>query len=71
MSDVVSYLCVRADHQWGSAEGTMHPLNGSLAYCPDAGADGEAHAWQECGGVPRADVDALLARLHLERSAVA
>ena len=71
MTEIVSYVCVRADHQWGTADGIVRPLNGSLAYCPDRAAADGGHAWQECGAVTRAEVDALLARVQTERSAIA
>src|SRR5438445_10382354 len=64
VTDVVGYICVRADHQWESvdAAGEMHPVNGSLGYCPDAAARGEMHLWHACGIDPRADMAALAAR---------
>jgi hypothetical protein len=71
MNDLVRYICVRADHQWESVgpAGELHAVNGSLGYCPDAAARTEVHLWHACGIDARADMAALAARAHVERSA--
>ena len=50
MNDLVSYVCVRADHQWASLdEGRTHRFDGALAWCPDAALDaGDGHDWRAC-----------------------
>jgi hypothetical protein len=54
MGEVVSFVCVRADHQWGTSEaGQVHSLGEGLAYCPDASVDAhERHEWRACDAAP-------------------
>ena len=54
MADLVSFVCIRADHQWGTADiGQIHPLGSGLAYCPDASLDAhEQHQWRPCDAGP-------------------
>jgi hypothetical protein len=68
VNDVVSYVCVRADHQWATADsGQLHPKDGALAWCPDASLDAyETHEWRACEAAPVAgagDVAAYLGRV--------
>ena len=50
MGELVSFVCVRADHQWATGEsGQVHPTHGALGWCPDAtSALSEAHEWRPC-----------------------
>lgn len=50
MDDLVSYVCVRADHQWASADlGRVHRSAGVLRWCPDASLEaGDGHDWRAC-----------------------
>ena len=53
MGELVSFVCVRADHQWESGgSGRIHPLlkgAGALGWCPDTTVgSGEAHEWRAC-----------------------
>ena len=54
MADLISYVCVRADHQWGTDDsGQVHPKAAGLAWCPDASLDAhEAHEWRACDAAP-------------------
>ena len=72
MSELVSYVCVRADHQWGTAEsGQVQPKDGGLAWCPDASLDdGEHHEWRVCDAAPLAAVASRAAYLATVESAV-
>ena len=71
MSELVSLVCIRADHQWGTAgpnqadqAGQVHSIEDVLAYCPDASLEAhERHEWRSCGAAPLARA-ALLA-VHL------
>ena len=56
MGELVSFVCVRADHQWGTADpGQVHPIDDGLAYCPDASLDAhEHHEWRSCEAAPLA-----------------
>lgn len=58
MDELVSYVCVRADHQWASLdEGRAHRVGGALAWCPDASLEaGEGHDWRACERSPLATV---------------
>ncbi|MEP7003248.1 MAG: hypothetical protein ABI888_01790 [Chloroflexota bacterium] len=71
MSELVSFVCVRADHQWGTADaGQVHALGTSLAYCPDASLDAhESHEWRSCDAAPLAMAAGLTAHLGLVESA--
>src|SRR5260221_14302304 len=53
MGELVSFVCVRADHQWDTgASGRIHATGEALGWCPDAtSADGEAHEWRACGAL--------------------
>lgn len=72
MGEIVSYVCVRADHQWGSADaGGVHPKDGAFGWCPDGSLDlHEAHEWRACDGVPVAAAAAFTAYLGTLESAV-
>jgi hypothetical protein len=72
MGELVSYVCVRADHQWGTAEaGQVHPRDGGLAWCPDASLDAhEQHEWRACDAAPLAVAASLAAYLGTVESAV-
>lgn len=68
----MAYVCVRADHQWGTADsGRIHPKDGGLAWCPDASLDAhERHEWRGCDLSPVATAAALAAHLVVVESAV-
>jgi hypothetical protein len=72
VSELVSYVCVRADHQWGTADsGQIHPRDGGLGWCPDASLDAhERHEWRGCDLSPVAAAAALAAQLVTAESAV-
>jgi hypothetical protein len=72
MAELVSYVCVRADHQWGTAaSGQVHAIEGGLAWCPDASLDAhERHEWRACDAAPLAAAAALAAHLGAVESAV-
>jgi hypothetical protein len=64
MGELVSFVCVRADHHWATGEaGAVHRHGAGLAYCPDAslGAS-DHHEWWACEAVPAAAAPALAAR---------
>lgn len=63
MADLVSFVCVRADHQWGTADaGQVHRRDGGLAWCADASLDGhEQHEWRACDAAPLAAAASLAA----------
>lgn len=71
MDELVSFVCVRADHQWGTAAaGQVHPLGAGLAYCPDASLDThERHEWRSCDAAPLAAAGRLAAYLGTVESA--
>lgn len=71
MNDVVSYVCVRADHQWATGDaGQVHPKDGALAWCPDASLGAhEAHEWRACEAAPVADAGGVAAQLGMVESA--
>ncbi len=72
MADFVSYVCVRADHQWGTADsGQVHSKDGGLGWCPDASLDShEQHEWRACAAAPLAAAATLAAYLGTVESAV-
>lgn len=74
MSELVGYVCVRADHQWASGDrpGALHLIAGSLGYCPDAtlGSD-DGHRWRDCGAVPVAAIAERAAALNAAESGIA
>jgi hypothetical protein len=72
MAELVSYVCIRADHQWGTGEsGRVTPLDGGVAWCPDSSLDdAEAHDWRACDPVPLASVTSLAAHIGAMESAV-
>ena len=72
MNDQVSFVCVRADHQWGTTEaGQVHRKDGGLAWCPDASLDArERHEWRACDLAPLAAAASLAAYLGTVESAV-
>ena len=68
MGELVSFVCIRADHQWGTAEPDqacqIHSVEQSLAYCPDASLGAhEHHEWRACGAAPLATAAALAVHL--------
>ena len=65
MGELVSFVCIRADHQWGSADiGQLHRVGSGLAYCPDASLDRhERHEWRPCGLSPVSAAAGLAAHL--------
>jgi len=65
MGELVSFVCIRADHQWGSADiGQIHRVGSGLAYCPDASLDThERHEWRPCGPSPVSAAAGLAAHL--------
>jgi hypothetical protein len=71
MEELVSLVCVRADHQWGTADqGQVHAVGNCLAYCPDASLDGrERHEWRRCEAAPLASAGDLAAYLGSVESA--
>jgi len=70
--ELVKYVCVRADHQWGTADsGQVHPKDGGLAWCPDASLDAyERHEWRLCDLSPLAAASTLATYLMTVESAV-
>jgi hypothetical protein len=72
VSELVSYVCVRADHQWGTTDsGQVHPKDGGLAWCPDASLDAhERHEWRVCDLSPLAAASTLATYLMTVESAV-
>jgi hypothetical protein len=67
----VSFVCVRSDHQWGTAdEGQLHARDGALAWCPDASLDAHAgHDWRACDRSPVAAAASVAAYLGAVESA--
>lgn len=65
MGELVSFVCIRADHQWGTAEiGQIHRLGSGLAYCPDASLEvHERHEWRPCDVGPVAAAAGQAAQL--------
>jgi hypothetical protein len=72
MADFVSYVCVRSDHQWGTADsGQVHSKDGALGWCPDVSLDAhEHHEWRACDAAPLAAAATLAAYLGTVESAV-
>jgi hypothetical protein len=74
VGELVSQVCVRADHQWGTTEsGRLHVLGGaqSFAWCPDASLDAhERHEWRSCDAAPVGMIAALAASVAAMESAV-
>jgi hypothetical protein len=72
VGEFVSYVCVRADHQWGTADsGQVQSKDGGLAWCPDASLDAhERHEWRVCDLAPIAAAATLAAYLVTVESAV-
>ncbi len=74
MSDLISRVCVRADHQWGTdGVGQVHAVAGAqgLAWCPDASLDDhERHEWRLCDAAPLGMVTTLAAHVAAVESAV-
>ena len=72
MGELVSFVCVRADHQWGTGDsGRIHPTGGALGWCPDASCGaGEAHEWRACEAVSAAAAASLAAYYGTVESAV-
>ena len=72
MGELVSFVCVRADHQWDTGgSGRIHPTDGALGWCPDAtAAIGEAHKWRACGVVSVASAATLATYYGTVESAV-
>lgn len=71
MTDLVSFVCVRSDHQWSTADrGPLHQVEGGLAYCPDSSLDGhDGHEWRPCRPAPRVRAAAIAAQLGAVESA--
>ena len=71
MGKLVSFVCIRADHQWGTADtnqadqaGQVHSVEHGLAYCPDASVEAhERHEWRSRGAAPLATAAELPAHL--------
>jgi len=63
MGELVSFVCVRADHQWGTGDsGRIHPKDGVLGWCPDASCGvAEVHEWRACDLVSVASAASLAA----------
>ncbi len=63
MGELVSFVCVRADHQWDTgASGRIHAAGEAFGWCPDAtSADGEAHEWRACEAISAASAASLAA----------
>ncbi len=74
MGELVSYVCVRADHQWGTADsGQVQVLASAqgLAWCPDASLDShERHEWRACDAAPLGMVASQAAYVAAMESAV-
>jgi len=72
MGELVSFVCVRADHQWDTGgAGRVHPKGGALGWCPDASCGtAEAHDWRACELVSVASAASLAAYLGTVESAV-
>ena len=72
VGDVISYVCIRADHQWATADsGRVHPKDGGLAWCPDASLEpGDRHQWRACDRAPLTMVASVAAHFGAMESAV-
>ncbi len=72
MGQLISFVCIRADHQWGTADaGQVHPLDDRLAWCPDASLDlHERHEWRACDAAPLGAIASLAAYIGTMESAV-
>jgi len=72
MGELVSFVCVRADHQWDTgASGRIHAEGGALGWCPDAtSVAGEAHEWRACEAISVASAASLAAYYATVESAV-
>ena len=72
VSDLISFVCVRSDHQWAAADGGhLQPKDGALAWCPDASLGaGEAHEWRACDAAPLSAIAGPAAQLAAMESAV-
>ena len=72
MGQLISFVCVRADHQWGNGDsGQVHALDDRLAWCPDASLDAhEHHEWRACDAAPLAAIASLAAHVGIVESAV-
>ena len=74
MGELVSQVCVRADHQWGTADtGRVHSMPGApgLAWCPDASLEAhDRHDWRPCDAAPLGMVATLAAHVAAMESAV-
>ena len=72
MGELVSYVCVRADHQWCTTDsGQVQSKDGGLAWCPDASvAAHERHDWRACDAAPLAAIASLAASVGAMESAV-
>ena len=71
MGELVSFVCIRADHQWGTAEiGQIHSVGSGLAYCPDGSLDThERHEWRPCDAGPVSTAAGQAAHLAMLESA--
>jgi hypothetical protein len=72
MGQLICFVCVRADHQWGTADaGQVHALDDRLAWCPDASLDAhERHEWRACDAAPLGSIASLAAYVGTVESAV-
>lgn len=72
MGELISLVCVRADHQWGAGDaGQVHPVDDRFAWCPDASLDAhERHEWRDCDAAPLAAMASLAAYVGTVESAV-
>jgi len=72
VSELISFVCVRADHQWAATVGGhLQAKDGALAWCPDALLDaGEAHEWRACDAAPLSAIAGAAAQLAAMESAV-
>ena len=63
MGELVSFVCVRADHQWDTGgSGRIHLTDGAVGWCPDATSPiAEAHEWRACDLVSVASAASLAA----------
>jgi len=63
MGELVSFVCVRADHQWDTGgSGRILANGGALGWCPDATSlSSEAHDWRACEAISVASAASLAA----------
>jgi hypothetical protein len=61
MTDLIDFVCARAEHRWSEPDDTLTMHEDRWAYCA-AGA-GENHDWRPTGGMSLDDVKRFVTRL--------